>query len=158
MDSAFTFFEKITRNAHLYTDESIRVELVSHPFSDRNIYEALPNKVKKLFDDGHFSQSTFEALKFLDKEVSRISKVLDSGYSLMMKVFSETSPIIRLNSLVTQSEVDEQRGYKFIFAGSISAIRNPRGHEYNIDDSMEECLDYLNLVSLLLKKIQKLDS
>lgn len=155
MANAFDFFEKITRSVHSYTDEAVTVELIAHPFSERNIYDNLPTKIKKLFDDGHFSQSTFEALKYLDKEVSRISKVSDSGFSLMMKVFSETSPIIKLNDLTTISEIDEQKGYKFIFAGSISAIRNPRGHEYNIDDSMEECLDYLCLVSLLLRKIER---
>ncbi|HEX5618042.1 MAG TPA: TIGR02391 family protein, partial [Solirubrobacteraceae bacterium] len=60
---------------------------------------------------------------------------------------------VRLNRLVTESEVDEQRGYKSIFAGASSGIRNPRGHEVDVGDTPDEALDYLALASLLLRKL-----
>jgi uncharacterized protein (TIGR02391 family) len=73
----------------------------------------------------------------------------------MMKVFAETSPIIELTPRTTSSEKDEQRGYQFLFAGSVLAIRNPRGHEYAVKDDPDTCLDHLSLVSLLLRRIEK---
>jgi uncharacterized protein (TIGR02391 family) len=115
----------------------------------------LPEHVRKMFDDGYYSQATFEACKYLDKEVARIARCSESGYKLMMKAFHEVSPLIALTPLKTDSEKDEQQGFKFMFTGTVMAIRNPRGHEYKLKDSMDECLDHLALISLLLRRVEK---
>ena len=148
-------FERIVRRAHFFSDEEVRLDLVDHPFDVRNIHPALPKNVKELFDDGYYSQATFEAFKYLDREVARISNLNQSGYKLMMAAFSDQSPKIQLTSLASDSERDEQKGYQFIFAGAVMAVRNPRGHEYKIKDGIDECLDYLSLVSLLLRRIER---
>ena len=125
-----------------------------HPFETRNIHPDLPTKVRKLFDDGYWEQSVFEAFKFIEKEVKRISGVRrKTGYQLMMDVFNENSPKVQLNGLATESQLDEQMGFKFIFAGAATGIRNPRGHEADIGDTPDEALDYLALASLLLRRL-----
>lgn len=148
-------FEVITRRAYSL---GVRLEPEAsvtsfHPFDLRNISTALPVKVRKLFDDGHFAEATFEAFKFLDKEVQRHSGLQESGFKLMMQALSTTNPHIKLNSLSSASEKDEQKGFEFIFAGSILAIRNPRGHEHSVKDDMDTCLDHLSLVSMLLRRL-----
>jgi uncharacterized protein (TIGR02391 family) len=110
---------------------------------------------KKLFDDGHYASATFEAYKLLDKEVSSLANSSESGVKLMMKAFSEQSPLIKLNDMSTTSKKDEQEGFKFIFSGSVLAIRNPRGHEYGVKDSPTECLDHLSLASMLLRRLER---
>jgi uncharacterized protein (TIGR02391 family) len=152
---ALGWFERIARRVHLFSDEEVRLHAVDHPFDIRNIHQALPKSVKRLFDDGHYAQSTFEAFKYLDREVARIANSGQSGFKLMMDAFKDQVPAIKLTSLLTDSDRDEQKGYQFIFAGSIMAIRNPRGHEYAISDTLDDCLDYLSLVSLLLRRIEK---
>jgi uncharacterized protein (TIGR02391 family) len=72
----------------------------------------------------------------------------------MMQVFAESSPAIKLTPNSTTSEKDEQKGYQFLFAGSILVIRNPRGHEYSLKDSPDLCLDHLALASLLLRRLE----
>ena len=57
-----------------------------------------------------------------------------------------------INAIFRQVSV---KGFQFIFAGTVLAIRNPRGHEVNLIDSPDNCLDHLNLASLLLRRIQK---
>jgi len=151
----FKRFERISRRAHLFSDEEVKLDSVDHPFDIRNIHSSIPPHVKSLFDDGYYAQATFEAFKYLDKEVARIAGLSQSGYKLMMAAFSDQSPLIQLNSLASDSERDEQKGYQFVFAGSVMAIRNPRGHEYAIRDGIDECLDYLSLASLLLRRIEK---
>jgi uncharacterized protein (TIGR02391 family) len=106
-----------------------------------------------LFDDGHFAQSTFEAFKFVDKEVQRFARLTESGFRLMMQALAADNPLIRLNPLTTASEKDEQKGFQFLFAGSVLAIRNPRGHEHSVVDSPDQCLDHLSLASLLLRRL-----
>jgi len=126
-----------------------------HPFDSRNIHPDLQTKVRKLFDDGHFAQSTFEACKYLDKYVSKFSKISESGFKLMMAAFDKAKPKLQLTPLKTPSEIDEQEGYRFIFAGGAWAIRNPRGHEFDVIDDPDTCLDHLSFVSMLLRRLEQ---
>ncbi|MEV7931338.1 TIGR02391 family protein [Curtobacterium sp. NPDC089185] len=148
----FNRFERIVRAAHSHTDASEPLS-DGHPFGDRNIHDDLPAVVRELFDNGHYSQSTFEALKFLDEEIQRITGSSDFGKSLMMNVFNEKNPKLALNTLTSTSEVNEQEGFKFIFAGTMTAIRNPRGHQAAVVDDPDTCLDHLGLTSMLLRRL-----
>lgn len=146
-------FEFVVRRANQYTGARSEPTGGLHPFDEHNIEPSLPKNVRNLFDDGHYAQATYEAYKFLDKEVQRHSGLNKSGYKLMMQAFGDIPLSIQLNAYSTQSEIDEQNGFKFIFAGSILAIRNPRGHEIDIVDSPDKCLDHLSLASLLLRRL-----
>ena len=108
---------------------------------------------KALSDDGHYSQATFEAFKLLDNTVKAISGVNESGLKLMMAAFNENNPKIELTPLTTASAVDEQTGFKFSFAGSTSAIRNPRGHDIRTDP-LETCLDHLSIASTRFRRLE----
>lgn len=154
MANSLQQFELVVRRARSVTEARSEPAGGSHPFDDRNIHTRLQNISKKLFDDGHYALATFEAYKLLDKEVSAMAKLSESGVKLMMKAFSEQSPLIRLTNMASTSEKDEQEGYKFIFSGSVMAIRNPRGHEFGVRESPTECLDHLSLASLLLRRLE----
>lgn len=156
MSNALSAFEKIARMAgDLGTEpgEEPKPQTQTHPFDERNIHSAISAVSLKLFDDGHYSQATFEAFKYLDNQVKKISNISDSGFKLMMAALSETNPKIKLTPLLTQSEIDEQMGYKHVFAGAMSAIRNPRGHDINIDP-IDRCLDHLSFASVLLRRLE----
>lgn len=86
MADDFQRFERIVRNAHVFTEGDAGIGSTVHPFEERNIHSDLPLQVRKLFDNGHYAQATFEALKYLDEEVQRISADQDYGKSLMMRV------------------------------------------------------------------------
>lgn len=153
MVNTFGKFERIARAVHEFNESSIETTSEMHPFDERNIHPDIMTVSQKLFDDGHYSQATFEAFKYIDKEVHRLSSVNESGYKLMMQALNESSPKIKLTDLASSSEVDEQTGYKFIFAGAVMAIRNPRGHEYSYHETPSQCLDHLSLASLLKRKL-----
>lgn len=154
MDDSFERFEDIVRRAYQFTDSEPENLQAQHPFEQCNIHQCLPDSVKNLFDDGHYAQATFETFKFVDKEIQRLSNSLESGFKLMMQVLSEASPNIKLTPCITASEKDEQKGFQFLFAGGILAIRNPRGHEYSIKDNPDICLDHLSLASMLIRRIE----
>ena len=126
------------------------------PFDQRNIHPDLPAKVRELFDDGHYPQATEHAFKHLDKNVQKHSSITtQSGFKLMMAAFDGAAPKVKLNALVTMSENDEQDGYRFMFAGSMQGIRNPRAHDPGIVDDPDTCLDHLSFVSLLLRRLEQ---
>lgn len=124
-----------------------------HPFELRNIHPTLPAEVLELFDNAHYCQATFEAFKYLDNEVRRHSELDKTGKALMMEAFRDKSPRIQLTALLTESEKNEQEGYKFLFSGAMIAIRNPRGHDHSIKDDIDTCLDHLSLASVLLRRL-----
>lgn len=153
MSEVLSAFERIVRTARHSGKQAISEVRSVHPFDERNIHPEISQVSGKLFDDGHYSQATFEAFKYLELFVKRLSSVNDSGHSLMMSAFSEKNAKIKLTELSTQSEIDEQSGFRFIFAGVMSAIRNPRGHDINVDP-IDRCLDHLTLASVLLRRLE----
>jgi Protein of unknown function (Hypoth_ymh) len=46
----------------------------------------------------------------------------------MQKVFSAKTPLLRFNKLESQSDLDEQQGFQFLFSGAVMGLRNPRAH------------------------------
>lgn len=166
MASRLDFFEAVVRAASL-TDQSLpaidRADVAEavteqqlHPFDKRNIHPGLPRKVRKFFDDGHYAEATFEAFKYLDKLMQRFSGINNkAGEKLMMDALNEAAPSVKLTALVSQSDVDEQRGFRFLFAGGVVAIRNPRGHEVDQVDDVDTCLDHLAFASLLIRRLEQ---
>jgi uncharacterized protein (TIGR02391 family) len=153
MNSWLDSFEKIARVASALCIGSEEEVSQSHPFDERNMHPEISNVSVSLFNDGHYSQATFEAFKFIDLRVKTLSNENETGSKLMMAAFNETNPKIKLTALNTESEKNEQTGYKFIFAGAMIAIRNPRGHEIN-NDPIDTCLDHLSLASFLLRRLE----
>jgi uncharacterized protein (TIGR02391 family) len=90
----------------------------------------------------------------LDKKVQQHAGIAESGFKLMMAAFDKNKPLIQLTPLGTTSEKDEQEGFRFVFAGGVLAIRNPRGHEFSITDDPDVCLDHLAFVSLLIRRLE----
>ena len=155
MPNAFDRFQTIVRRVQEFVEPREEMGENLHPYDERNIHPDIGEITKKLFDDGHYSQATFEAFKYVDKKVQNLSKVNKSGYKLMMEAFNEASPKIQLTELTNTSEKDEQQGYKFIFSGAVLAIRNPRGHEIGMHETIDQCLDHVSFASLLLRRLDR---
>lgn len=153
MENDWQHFEVVVRRANEFSETPANVGEI-HPFEERNVHRKLPKNCKKLFDDGHCSQATFEACKYVDNEIQRLSSDSKTGTGLMMSVFGGSPPKLKLNSLATQTDIDEQEGFKFLFAGTSMAIRNPRGHKHSLNDDPDTCLDHLTLISTLLRKLE----
>ncbi|MCL5677525.1 MAG: TIGR02391 family protein [Firmicutes bacterium] len=109
---------------------------------------------RHLFQDGHYAQAVLEAYKALNIAVKDKSGVqLLDGQKLMSRVFDEDAPRLRLNDLQSESDKDEQRGYKFIFMGVMTGIRNPKAHEIVKLDDPVKASELLLLASLLMKHV-----
>ena len=94
MRSSLRHFERIVRavasaQRAVAPSAAAAVEPSLHPFDQRNIHPDLPPKVKKLFDDGHYAEATFEAFKYLDKKVQKHAGISESGFKLMMAAFDQ---------------------------------------------------------------------
>jgi len=130
------------------------------------LHPVIKNASEKLFKDKHYAQAIFEAYKALINYVKDKSgqKVLD-GQDLMGKVFDvkydkETlniskKPILQLNELLTREDLDEQKGFMYLFMGSVVGIRNPKAHGIIEQKDPFKTLEYLSLASLLAKRVDE---
>ena len=148
-------FEVIVRRARHHTEARDVAAERTHAFAERNIHEKVSAVAIDLFDNGHYSQATFEAFKYVDKAIQYRAGSSESGFKLMMSALGGASPAVAITPNITVSDQDEQKGYQFLFAGSVLGIRNPRGHEYGLKDSVDQCLDHLSLASLLIRRLEE---
>ena len=110
---------------------------------------------RELFVDGYFARAVEEAFKCLTNEVKdKAGLPSQDGTSMMRNAFSANSPILKLNSLTTSSEKDEQRGYMDLFAGAVMGIRNPRAHDHQLKDEPDVALEMIVLANHLMRKLE----
>lgn len=113
--------------------------------------DELRDTCRKLYLDGYYALAVEEAYKCLNNIVKRLSGTGLDGVDLMKNAFSANKPLLALNSLKTQSEKDQQRGYMEIFAGVITGIRNPRAHEHAYLDDPTTALELLGMANHLVR-------
>ena len=157
MATALNLFERIVRSASGPSAEDLIKPggVPVHPFELHNIHPDFPAKVRSLFDDGYGAEATFHAFKFIEKVVQKHSGNAENGRKLMMVAFNKNNALIKLNKLSNLSEEDEQEGYSFIFAGAVMAIRNPGGHEIELSDDPDVCLEHLAFGTFLLRRLER---
>ena len=105
------------------------------------------------FKTGNYSSAIFEAFKAVHNYVQDKTGLTLDGVNLMEKVFNENKPILQLNELLTKSDRDEQKGFKYLFMGSQMGIRNPQAHEIVKPEEQNRALEYLGIASLLMRII-----
>ncbi len=116
------------------------------------LHPQVQSAAEERFKTGHYADAVEAALKALNNEVGSIAKARGAsdmdGAQLMHTVFSPKAPLIVLGNLSTQTGRDMQLGYMEMFAGAMSAIRNPKAHD-NIVISPERAIHFLFVASML---------
>jgi uncharacterized protein (TIGR02391 family) len=131
-------------------------ETVNSLYYALRLHPRIRKASESLFKTGHYAQAIFEAFKCIEVMVREKSRVNDKdGQALMADVFNENRPTLRLNQLQTTSEKDEQIGFKFIFMGAMTGIRNPKAHDLVEQRNPYRTLEYLALASLLAKRVEE---
>ncbi len=109
----------------------------------------------ELFRDGHYKQAALEAYIRVIDEVKAKSGLNLDGDSLMNQAFGcdSRTPIIQFNSLQTEAERDEQKGFMFLYKG-IVGLRNSKAHSNRLFNDPSRAHEYLALASLLMRVLE----
>ena len=111
---------------------------------------------RDLFASGHYSLSVQEAYKAVEKYVQfKSGKENLSGSSLMSTIFSAANPVLSWTDRKTPSEQDEQKGYMYLYMGSMIGIRNPVVHEFGWVESGGQALELILFAQHLLRKAKE---
>lgn len=131
-----------------------RVRTIRAKFQGRAIHpEVLKYCSAELMHDDYF-HAVFEASKGLAQRIRDLSGVQADGAALVEKVFAGDRPLLALNTLQTETERSEQKGFAALLKGCFAAVRNPLAHKPKILwDGEDDAADYLSLISLLHRKL-----
>jgi uncharacterized protein (TIGR02391 family) len=131
-----------------------RVRTIRTKFQGRRMH---PDMLKycrtELMQDNYF-HAVFEATKGLAQRIRDMSGIQADGAALIDRVFSIEQPILAFNTLQTDTEKSEHKGFSTLLKGCFAAVRNPLAHEPKILwEGEDDAADYLSLISLLHRKL-----
>lgn len=131
-----------------------RVRTIRSKFQGRSMHhEVLKYCRTELLQDNYF-HAVFEASKGLAQRIRDLSGIQGDGATLVDRVFSIERPVLAINTLQTETEKTEHKGFAALLKGCFGAVRNPLAHEPKILwDGEDDAADYLSLISLLHRKL-----
>lgn len=131
-----------------------RLRTLQAKFQGRSMHpEVLKYCRTELLQDNYF-HAVFEAVKGLAQRIRDMSGIQADGAVLIDRVFSIDRPILAINTLQTETEKSEHKGFAALLKGCFAAVRNPLAHEPKILwEGEDDAADYLSLISLLHRKL-----
>jgi uncharacterized protein (TIGR02391 family) len=118
-----------------------------------NLHPRIQEAARPSFSVGRRAEAVFEAFKTIELRVRELLASDRSGMSLMGDAFEGEQPPLTLNDGNNPTDIDEQRGFAFIFKGAMQGIRNPKAHAPFEELEERRALDYLGLASLLMRRL-----
>jgi uncharacterized protein (TIGR02391 family) len=123
-------------------------------FEGLDLHLRIAEACADLYRNKHYRNAVLDASPALEDHVKQKSRCRDrDGADLMRYVFSAKNPVIAFNGLADDTDRSEQEGMMHLFEGVMLALRNPRAHTLS-DDSPEQTLEYIALMSLLAKRLE----
>lgn len=147
---------RAVNNARTLDEAEQRAQTLRAKFKGRRLHpEVLRYCRNELLQENYF-HAVFEASKGLAQRIREMSGVSLDGAALVDRVFAIERPVLAINSLQTETERSEHKGFAALLKGCFGAVRNPLAHEPKILwQGEEDAADYLSLISLLHRKLDE---
>ncbi len=123
---------------------------------DRDIHPEILKYCKaELLQDNYF-HAVFEASKGVAQYIRNKTGLTSDGAKLVDDAFSVQRPLLAFNTLRTETEQSEHKGFANLLKGFFGAVRNPHAHTPKIMWEGEiDAADYLTLASMLMRKLEQ---
>lgn len=140
--------------ARTLDEAEARMRTIRAKFHGRSIHpEVLRYCRAELMQENYF-HAVFEAAKGLAQRIRELAQVDADGANLVEVVFSVDKPLLAFNTLQTETEKSEHRGYSALLKGCFAAVRNPPAHIPKVLwQGEDDAADHLSLISLLHRKL-----
>ena len=131
-----------------------RAKTLQAKFRGRRIHAEVVKYCKPELLQENYFHAVFEASKGSAQRIRQLSGTDGDGAALVDKVFSINRPLLAINTLQTETERSEHKGFAFLLKGSFAAVRNPLAHEPKLLwKGEDDAADYLSLISLLHRRL-----
>lgn len=148
-------FRKVDAAATLDEAER-RVRTIRSKFQGRRLHAEVVKYCRSELMQENYFHAVFEAAKGLAQRIRDMTGVQADGASLIDRVFAIERPLLALNTLRTEAEKSEHKGFSALLKGCFAAVRNPLAHEPKILwEGEDDAADYLSLISLLHRKLDQ---
>ncbi|GAB4032278.1 TIGR02391 family protein [Spirosoma gilvum] len=139
------------------TEAEIRVNRFRSKLESRSIYTKIYNYCNTELINENYFHSVFEAVKSIAEEIRLKISLTTDGSELVEQALSVNNPLLKINSLATETEKSEQKGLVNLIKGVFGMFRNTIAHTpkvvWNITE--DEALDIMTTISLIHKKLEK---
>ncbi len=108
----------------------------------------------ELLQNNYF-HAVFEATKSVAEKLRRRTGLTSDGADLVDKAFAVGAPLLAINTLRTETEQSEQKGFGNLVKGMFGTFRNVTAHAPKVTwpISEQDALDLLSLVSYIHRRI-----
>lgn len=110
----------------------------------------------ELLVDDHF-HAVLEAVKSVADKMRSRTGLTDDGSLLVDRALGGAPPMLAINSLQTEDERSEQRGFANLVRGVVGMFRNPTAHAPRVHWPMtrEDAEDLLSMASLIHRRLDQ---
>jgi uncharacterized protein (TIGR02391 family) len=149
---------RFTQNVTTIAEAKARANCLKAELERRNVHsDVLAFCREELLQENYF-HAVLEATKSLSDKIRKITGLTGDAGQLSQKAFglgSTDSPMLRFNSLTSDTHKSEQTGLLNLFLGLFGAFRNVTAHGVKEDWPITEqdALDLLTLASLLHRRL-----
>jgi len=119
---------------------------------ETEIDSELWKNIQTQYENRNFTGAILNAIYYLSNLIREKTGLESDGVSLIGQAFGGKSPLLKVNQLQTESEINIQKGVEQILRGIYQAIRNPRSHE-NYTDSKDDCEAIIVFINYMIKVI-----
>ena len=144
----------VCKKAKTLDEAERRLQIIQQKIHGRRIHPEVHKYCRKELMQENYFHAVFEAAKGLAQRIRDLSGTQLDGAALIDVVFAIEKPVLAFNSLQTETEKSEHKGFATLIKGCFGAIRNPLAHEPKILwNGEDDAADYLTLISLLHRKL-----
>lgn len=123
--------------------------------SQRNIHPDVLKYCKPELLNNNYFHAVLESTKSVSDKIRNLSGLISDGASLVDEAFSLKNPVLAINSLRTESEQSEQKGFSNLLKGIFGMFRNTTAHapKINWDISKADAIDLMTTLSFIHRKL-----
>ncbi|WP_338931798.1 TIGR02391 family protein [Streptomyces netropsis] len=119
------------------------------------VHPSIEQVAAELFADGHYTDAVLRAFKAVEHRVQQVTGSSEIGQRLMNSAFGGTDPQLDVARTRGPSTPGERDGYKMLFIGAMTGLRNVRAHGDHPADEVDEARDAIAFASLLMRRIDR---
>ena len=113
--------------------------------------------ISNTYETANYTHAILDAMHYLSDVLREKSGLDGDGQPLVGRALGGKSPVLRINKLQTETEINVQKGLMQILKGMYQGIRNSRSHEQIEDtkDTADAIIFFINYLLSILDESQE---